>query len=39
METKKMKTLDMVYIALFACLMAICAWISRAVPAFSAICA
>ena len=28
METKKMKTLDMVYIALFACLMAICAWIS-----------
>lgn len=28
METKKMKTLDMVYIALFACLMAICSWIS-----------
>ena len=28
MKTKKMKTLDMVYIALFACLMAICAWIS-----------
>ena len=28
METKKMKTLDMVYIALFACLMTICAWIS-----------
>lgn len=28
METKKMKTLDMVYIALFACLMAICAWSS-----------
>lgn len=28
METKKMKTLDMVYIALFTCLMAICAWIS-----------
>ena len=28
MQTKKMKTLDMVYIALFACLMAICSWIS-----------
>ena len=28
MNTKKMTTLDMVYIALFACLMAICAWIS-----------
>ena len=28
METKKMNTRDMVYIALFACLMAICAWIS-----------
>ena len=28
MQAKKMKTLDMVYIALFACLMAICSWIS-----------
>ena len=28
MQTKKMKTLDMVYIALLACLMAICSWIS-----------
>ena len=28
MEKKKMKTLDMAYIGLFACLMAICAWIS-----------
>ena len=28
MQTKKMKTLDMVYIALFACVMAICSWIS-----------
>ena len=28
MQTKKMKPLDMVYIALFACLMAICSWIS-----------
>ena len=28
MERKKMNTRDMVYIALFACLMAICAWIS-----------
>lgn len=28
METKKMNTKDMVFIALFACLMAICAWIS-----------
>lgn len=28
MVTRKLKTLDMVYIALFACLMAICSWIS-----------
>lgn len=28
MEKEKMKTLDMAYIGLFACLMAICAWIS-----------
>ena len=28
MEKKRMKTLDMAYIGLFACLMAICAWIS-----------
>lgn len=28
MEKKKLTTKDMVYIAMFACLMAICAWIS-----------
>ena len=28
MKTKKLSTLDIVYIGLFACLMAICAWIS-----------
>ena len=28
MEKKKLSTKDMAYIGLFACLMAICAWIS-----------